>query len=83
MEQGLATQGILNLPNLMPSEKLVLIQIMTAKMIGVSRVNVQTSATQLGYTRCGWRKVALRLIDKGYITNEKRGHYEIANTNIF
>ena len=76
-------QGILTLPNLSPSEKLVLIQIWTAKIIGVDRVNVQKSADQLGYTRNGWRKVSLRLIEKGYVENPKRGYYNVPNTNIF
>lgn len=80
---NLTSHGILSLPNVSPSEKLVMIQIATAKSIGVARVNVQISADQIGYTRNGWRKVALRLIDKGLVTNPKRGYYELANTNIF
>lgn len=80
---NLFTHGILSMPNVSPSEKLLMLQIATAKSIGVRRVNVQKSADQLGYTRNGWRKVAIRLIDKGLITNPKRGYYELANTNVF
>ena len=75
--------GILGMQNVSPSEKLVMIQIATAKTIGVSRVNVTISAQLLGYTRDGWRKVAKRLITMGLVTNPKRGYYGLANTNIF
>jgi len=80
---GLTINGILSMPNISPSEKLVMIQIMTAKEIKVGRVNVQIASDQLGYTRCGWRKVAMRLIEKGYVINPKRGYYGITETNIF
>ena len=75
--------GILNMDTVSPSEKLVMIQIATAKTIGVSRVNVTHSAKALGYTRDGWRKVAKRLILKGMVENPKRGYYGLANTNIY
>jgi predicted transcriptional regulator len=80
---NLLVHGILNMPHISPAEKLVMIQIASAKSIGMKRVNVQVSSDALGYSRCGWRRVALRLIDKGLVTNEKRGYYELANTNIF
>tara|TARA_R110000796_G_scaffold161435_1_gene278180 strand:- start:246 stop:512 length:267 start_codon:yes stop_codon:yes gene_type:complete len=75
--------GILTMENISPSEKLVMIQIATAKTIGVSRVNVTNSAKSLGYTRDGWRKVAKRLIQKGMVVNPKRGYYGLTNTNIY
>ena len=80
---NLIVHGILSMPNLSPSEKLVMIQIASAKAIGMKRVNVQVSCDLLGYSRNGWRKVAMRLIEKGFITNPKRGYYELAETNIF
>lgn len=80
---NLTSHGILSMPNVSPSEKLVMLQIATAKSIGITRVNVQVSADQIGYTRNGWRKVALRLINKGLISNPRRGYYELAETNIF
>ena len=80
---GLTVNGILSLKNISPSEKLVLVQIMTDKEIKVGKVNVQEACDQIGYTRAGWRRVAIRLIEKGYVSNPKRGYYMIVNTNIF
>jgi predicted transcriptional regulator of viral defense system len=80
---NLVVHGIISMPNLSPSEKLVMIQIASAKAIGMKRVNVQVSSDLLGYSRNGWRKVAMRLIEKGFINNPKRGYYELAETNIF
>ena len=81
--ENIFNNGIFNLPNVSPTEKLVLLQISTAKGLGVERVNVTKSATQLGFTRNGWQKIAKRLIQKGYLLNPKRGYYELANTNIY
>lgn len=75
--------GIFNLPNVSPTEKLVLLQVATIKGLGVDRVNVTTSAKQLGFTRNGWQKIAKRLIEKGLLLNPKRGYYELPNLNIF
>lgn len=80
---NLIVHGLLHMPNLSPSEKLVMIQIASAKNIGVSRVNVTESAKAIGYTRDGWRKVAKRLIDRGWVNNPKRGYYGLNETKIF
>ena len=81
--ENIFNNGIFNLPNVSPQEKLVLLQISTLKGLGVERVNVTTSANQLGFTRNGWQKIAKRLIEKGYLLNPKRGYYELPETNIF
>ena len=80
---NLIVHGIISLPNLSPAEKLVMIQIASSKAVGMKRVNVQVSANLLGYSRCGWRRVAVKLIEKGFVNNPKRGFYELAETNIF
>jgi predicted transcriptional regulator len=84
MEQfNLLSNGILTLNDVSPSEKLVMLQIATNMSLGSPRVKVTQSAIQIGYTRNGWQKIAKRLIEKGFLTNPKRGYYELANTNIF
>lgn len=81
--ENIFNNGIFNLPNVSPTEKLVLLQISTLKGLGVDRVNVTTSSKQLGFTRNGWQKIAKRLIVKGYLLNPKRGYYELPNLNVF
>lgn len=75
--------GILNLQGATPSEKCLMMQIAVTQSLGTNRVNVTKAADQIGYTRDGWRKIAIRLINKGFIENPKRGYYKLANTNIF
>jgi DNA-binding MarR family transcriptional regulator len=80
---NLLQYGILSMEDISPSEKLLMLQLATSKSLGIKRLNVTTSAKQLGYTRNGWQKVAKRLIERGFVNNPKRGYYELANTNIF
>jgi len=80
---NLLQYGILSMEDISPSEKLLMLQLATSKSLGIERLNVTTSARQLGYTRNGWQKVAKRLIERGFVNNPKRGYYELANTNLF
>ena len=78
--------GILSMPkeSLDPSEKLVMIQFVNYKHLGVNEINQSLGYQQLGYSRQGWRKVTARLMDKGFIVGAKRrGYYKLNETNIF
>lgn len=81
--ENIFNYGIMSMPNLSPSEKLVVMQIAISKSLGITRLNVTKAAEQIGYTRHGWQKVAKRLIEKGFVENPKRGYYKLSETNVF
>lgn len=80
---NLVINGVTNMPNLKASEKLVMIHLYTLKSMGINASHIETSATQLSYTRCGYNKILKRLIGMGYVNMIKRGYYSLAETNIF
>ena len=81
---NLIVHGITNMPNLTPSEKLVLIHLYTLKSMGIDQSHVEVSCKMLSYTRPGYQKILKRLIQKGYVEELRpRGNYGLTETNLF
>lgn len=80
----LQINGVINMPNLDPREKLLMIQYFTMKSLGINQVFSPQASQQIGWSINGWRKVNHRLMDKGYIRPGRgRGMYQIVELNIF
>ena len=80
---NLTIYGILSMPNLDQSEKLVLIQFVTCSSIGVDKISRKFGHTQLIQSGAGWSGIVKRLIDKGYLYNSGHGKYSVNSTNLF
>lgn len=83
-EFQLQVNGIINMPNLTPTEKFMMVQFTTLESLGVRELHITHAYQQSGWTRHGWRKIALQLIDKGFVEHgSKRGYYRLTNTNVY
>ena len=80
---NLQINGIINMPNLSASEKLVMVHMHTLKSLGIDASHVEISSKQLSYTRTGYHKILKRLIVMGYVQQVKRGYYKLNETNVF
>jgi Mn-dependent DtxR family transcriptional regulator len=81
---NLIINGVLNMPNLKASEKLVMIHLWTMKSLGTHECHTEISSSQLNYSRPGYSKILKRLIEMGYVEyGSKRGWYKLTETNIF
>lgn len=82
---NLIVHGVLSLDNdiIKKDEKLVLTQFFIAKSLGITAINSEVSAAQLGYKRQGWNKINKRLMEKGFTKQVKRGWYSLTDLNIY
>ncbi len=80
---NLTMHGVLSMPNLDQSEKLVLIQFLTFKSIGVNQISRKVGHTQLNQSGPGWSKIVKRLMKMGYVYNSAHGRYSLNETNIY
>lgn len=80
---NLIIHGITNMPNLTPTDKLVMIHLYTLKSMDIHRSHVEVSSKQIGYKRHGYQRILKRLLEMGYVKNAGRGYYALVETKVF
>lgn len=69
--------SITKIPNLLATDRLVLVHLYSLYIEGHIGSHVLTSSKELGYTRQGYLKVIQRLMKYGYVNIIKRGWYSL------